>query len=85
MTPALIPATKSPRCKAPRIAGKPECLDRLSNRPQRLTAGQTAPGVSQLHLRCESRTQGEEPPKKRGFGALISEGGGRDIYMVMPV
>ena len=55
------------------------------SRPQRLTAGQTAPGVSQPHPRCESRTQGEEPPKKWGFGTLISEGRGRDNYMVMPV
>ena len=85
MTPALIPATKSPRCKAPCPVGKPVHYNWLPSRLQRLTAGRTAPGVSQPHPRCESRTQGEEPPKSKGFGALISEGGGRDIYIVMPV
>ena len=85
MTPALIPATKSPRCYALCFRRKPAQSTWLLNRPQRLTAGQTAPGVSLPHRRCESHTQGEEPPKGKGFGTLISEGGGRDDYRIIPV
>lgn len=44
------------------------------SRRQRLTAAQTVLGVSQSHPSPEKPTQGEEPPKKRGFGSLISEG-----------
>lgn len=78
MTPALYPAPRSQ-------GGRGLPIGAEESRSQRLTAGQTAPGVSQPHPRCESRTQGEEPLKKRGFGPLISEGGGRDIYIVMSV
>ena len=85
MTPALYPAPRSHGDEVCTLCRKPTAEAEEESRPQRLTAGQTAPGVSQPHLRCESRTQGEEPPKSKGLGALISEGGGRDIYIVMPV
>lgn len=72
MTPALYPAPRSQGgrgilfCRKPTAEAEGEC------RPQRLTAGQTTSGVSQPRPDGESRTQGEEPPKKRGFFALNS-------------
>ena len=66
MTPALYPAPRSQSGRGILLCRKPTTEVEGEYRPQRLTAGQTTSGVSQPHPDAESRTQGEEPPKKRG-------------------
>ena len=72
MTPALYPAPRSQGGRGLLLCRKPTAEAEGECRPQRLTAGQTTSGVSQPRPDGESRIQGEEPPKKRGFFALNS-------------
>lgn len=71
MTPALYPAPRSQGGRGRSFGHNADPRPLSESRRQRPTAAQTAQGVSQPHPSSEKPTQGEGPPKSKGFGSLI--------------
>ena len=85
MTPALIPATQSPRSMAPCFVQSLSYASGFQAAHSGSQRGKPPQGYPSPTPDAKAAHRAKNPRKGGGFGTLILEGGGRDIYIVMPV